>query len=527
MDVVPFADVDRDHHRGIRQLQRPALCLAHRGPVVRGRFEPGRQVVRQLDEQERKIALGEFPAPLADHVREQSRVLGGAIRVRFALVPDDALDRHIRERCKHRVVDTERCLVVAEFGRRDRLGDRPDVHAPDALEVDGRVTDADPVRLVGDEAALVRTRDDTHDDRIGAGLEDPRRNLVAARRILVGDVADLDTVHPGRVGVDDTAEHEFGRLPRRFGRQLEGSPVPDDAVDIAEPLVRPVARHAYRPPAGVVHVARGPLRRRPEPRIVVVQVLLPGLGDPAIPIDQALQVIPVAVSLRDRKVLRIPFQACLTHPALGGRTAVGAADDADRHVVALVQCPGKKEPHRRQVHDRLRRSGLPGAGIEILPRCHEVVTLFHGEVVDQRIVRARDRVRIALLHAFHGQLHIRLTRRDPHVPEVHVVDGNAIPALDREGMRPACGMRGQRHPPVPVLRDRPAGRLAVHEDGNSLAVAGPAPDDGGGIALQHDAVAQQPRQADVRAGKRGKQQEPQGGTAICFAHLDPHRTIRV
>ena len=64
----------------------------------------------ELHDHERQVAVEPLP-PVLDHGREERAVLVGPAGVRFALIPDRALDLELQERVDHRVV---------ERGRRER-----------------------------------------------------------------------------------------------------------------------------------------------------------------------------------------------------------------------------------------------------------------------------------------------------------------------------------------------------------------------------------------------------------------------
>src|SRR5262245_37049946 len=125
MKLVRFTDIDRDNLRSFWERERGCLRLAQDRPACAGRRRRiDATVIRELNPQERKLAAP-FAAPTRDEVREQRSIRGSLriiVRVRFALVPDHALDGEALQRMQHLVVEDSRDLVDALAIRYKRDG---------------------------------------------------------------------------------------------------------------------------------------------------------------------------------------------------------------------------------------------------------------------------------------------------------------------------------------------------------------------------------------------------------------------
>ena len=102
MDVLRFADVDRDGHAGVEEAEGFELGFAEERPAVVG---TGAGIVGELDEQEGEVALAEGAAPIGDEGGEEAVIVrcAGDGGVGLALIPDGALNRVRDERRNHAV----------------------------------------------------------------------------------------------------------------------------------------------------------------------------------------------------------------------------------------------------------------------------------------------------------------------------------------------------------------------------------------------------------------------------------------
>jgi hypothetical protein len=81
------------------------LGIANLGPNAVRRFLHDRLVGRDLHDQEREIALAERVPPIGNHGRQQGSILIRASGVRFALIPDGALNGVRRQGRDHGIVE--------------------------------------------------------------------------------------------------------------------------------------------------------------------------------------------------------------------------------------------------------------------------------------------------------------------------------------------------------------------------------------------------------------------------------------
>jgi branched-chain amino acid transport system substrate-binding protein len=111
VNVLLVAQVGDDGLAGVFQLQGQRLGFAQLGPVaLLDRLDLHER--RELDEEEREVALLPVVTPVLDHQAHQVGVEVGPARVRFALVPDRAAHGVRHERGDHGVVKRARRIGV-------------------------------------------------------------------------------------------------------------------------------------------------------------------------------------------------------------------------------------------------------------------------------------------------------------------------------------------------------------------------------------------------------------------------------
>ena len=226
--------------------------------------------------------------------------------------------------------------------------------------------------------------------------------------------------------------------------------------------------------------------------------------------------------------IRLAFERCqfrcgidfgLIHPALHGQDG-DHRNNADRHLAVepARQFPGKEISHGGGGSDIL--SGVsPFAAAHILLRLRDLVgfsAAIRGDKTDHRILAAVCRRVFALGGAAHVHAHVRLSARNPYLPDHDIFEGaRQIPGFDHQPPALAGGQRGQVHPPAAGVSRRHGfapGQLrftVIQRHGHRRARFGAAPHRHGHLPLQNHVVPEHARQPEgsLRPGRRREVQE--------------------
>ena len=221
----------------------------------------------------------------------------------------------------------------------------------------------------------------------------------------------------------------------------------------------------------------------------------------------------------ERRGVEIPemFLQLGREPRLDPRAAAAAVDDPHGHAERPAQVAPEEVADGAEGLHRGGRSLAPGAR-HVLARREAAVDL-HREEPHVGILRALgdDLERVfdrAVASALHGNLHVRLSRAEPHLADQHVAQHDrfavAVADADRAFLERRRRRAQRRAPAAFGVGLRPHGRPPRRGHPHLRTRGRPAPDLHVRRLLQHHVVAHDGREPDFRPGRRPCRREQHG-----------------
>src|SRR5579875_3237762 len=202
-------------------------------------------------------------------------------------------------------------------------------------------------------------------------------------------------------------------------------------------------------------------------------------------------------------------------PGLDRSTAPGGINEADGHMLALVDFSAEEISHSGKFCSGLRGAFCPGGG-NIGLRI-ERAFLFKAQQSYLRQVCFGDFLCTVFDHGASGKavqrhFHIRLTGGKPDIAYKNVCqrDGSASAALGRQVVWAASAFGSEPQAPFSEIVSGCRTRLAVKPHRNCFSRTGPSPDMNGPVALQDRMAADDVWQTDFCPGEKKRYKEKCG-----------------
>ncbi|OAV73942.1 hypothetical protein Barb7_02643 [Bacteroidales bacterium Barb7] len=220
----------------------------------------GFHIVGKLNEEEREIALMPFTAPVVDERSEKVAIFSRFSGIRFSLIPDGTLDRIVQQRGNHGIIQAGRFPADSRFAAQSfHLYAR--FVLPCAAQVNGLISEFQPIGFVFDKAPATGIADNPHGKRVLPLFQNAGRHIVPPWGILIADCADKLPVDKRRIGIHNATQQQFPLFARHGGRQVNLFPKPHHAIYRPAVFLRPIAGHVHLRPVRRRQVFRMPRRR--------------------------------------------------------------------------------------------------------------------------------------------------------------------------------------------------------------------------------------------------------------------------